>query len=152
MFGFDDNTYDMEVAIEQESFAEDMHFFPESVSAGQQAPEDAMQSWIEAFQDDQVLLARGVDGEVASVPPVPLGGSPQRSSGSVTSTLLPCASRACDPQDSALAVPNVFLGGDTSPTLSGSRRRLRGKRGDGQAARNALAASVKATLPGFYQT
>jgi hypothetical protein len=89
MFDVDDGAYDMDEAIEQETFVEDMYGFPELVSAGQQAPEDTMQSWIEAFQDDQVFSARGEDDEVASVPSAPLGGSPPtptsgRSSGSAS--------------------------------------------------------------------
>ena len=44
MFNFDDDAYDMDEAIEQETFAEDLYGFPELVSEGQQDPEDPMQS------------------------------------------------------------------------------------------------------------
>ena len=154
MFNFDDDTYDMDEAIEQETFAEDMYGFPELVSAGQQAPEDPMQSWIEAFQDDQVFSARGEDDEVASVPSVPLGWSPPtptsgRSSGSATSTLLPFASRACGPQDSTSPLDNLPRVVNPAFTYAATRRRLRGKRGDAEVARDALAAVALRARPHY---
>jgi hypothetical protein len=154
MFNFDEDTYDMDEAIEQETFAEDMYGFPELVSAGQQAPEDPMQSWIEAFQDDQVFSARGEDDEVASVPSVPLGWSPPtptsgRSSGSATSTLLPFASRACGPQDSTSPLDNLPRVVNPAFTYAATRRRLRGKRGDAEVARDALAAVALRARPHY---
>ena len=133
MFGFDDDTYDMDTVIEQASFDEDMSLLPESVSASQHAPEDAMQSWMDAVHDDLDLSARAVDQEVPSVTPVLLFGFQPTtvsgtSSSSAISTLLPIASGATCSQDSAYAFPE----GGASSIFSGSRRRLRGKRGDGK--------------------
>jgi hypothetical protein len=65
MFGFDDEAFDIDMAIEQSSFDEDMHLLPQSVSAGQPAPEQEMQSWIDAVENAAVVE----DLVVPSVPP-----------------------------------------------------------------------------------
>ena len=50
MFGFDDESYDMDGAIEQEVVAEDMYGIPGFVFEGQRDPEETMDSWIEDGQ------------------------------------------------------------------------------------------------------
>ena len=50
MFGFDDESYEMDEAIEQEVVAEDMYGFPGFVFEGQQDPEETLDSCIEDGQ------------------------------------------------------------------------------------------------------
>ena len=73
------------------------------------------------------------------------------SSSSTVSTLLPIASGVSGPQDSAPPEPNDDPGGGGSSIVSVSRRRLHGKRGDGQTTRHAAAATVLRVRP-HYQS
>ena len=65
MSAFDDEDFDIDMAIEQSLLDEDMHLLPPSQSVGQLAPQEEMQSWIDAVEN----VAAVEDPVVPSVPP-----------------------------------------------------------------------------------
>jgi hypothetical protein len=65
MSAFGDEDFDIDMAIEQSLLDEDMHLLPPSQSVGQLAPQEEMQSWIDAVEN----VAAVEDPVVPSVPP-----------------------------------------------------------------------------------
>jgi len=66
MSAFGDEDFDIDMAIEQSLLDEDMHLLPPSQSVGQLAPQEEMQSWIDAVEN----VAAVEDPVVPSVPSV----------------------------------------------------------------------------------
>ena len=147
MSAFDEEEFDIDMAIEQSLFDEGTDFFPPPQSVGQPAPQQQMPSWMDGVDND----APAGNSVAPSVPPLHSGiASASTSLSSISfSPLLPVASGDSTQQISAAVDSNDHHTRSQVPIVPTNRRRLTGKRGNAQTTKDMEAEALLRTRPQY---
>jgi hypothetical protein len=148
MSAFDEEEFDIDMAIEQSLFDEGMDSFPPPQSVGQPALQQQMPSWMAGVDND----APAGNFVAPSVPPLLSGivsASTSLSSNSF-SPLLPVASGDPTQQISAAVDSSDHHTRSQASIVPTHRRRLTGKRGNAQTTKDMEAAAVLRTRPQWW--